>query len=258
MSGRAAGDQRFSPDPSKPRETGGGQGTIHGPVRDAFFHSLGTAPDRVYSLCQVHSRDVFTLGDPGDQGAALLPPAAFVREGDGMVSFSRLPVLAVTTADCLPVFLLDMHRGFFAALHSGWKGTGIVLRALTLMGEAGTRPEHVAAVLGPSIRNCCYRVDEERALAFEAEFGGGSKLIPPDAPYPLGPVIRRDASGGVFLDLQAANVRLLAAAGVKHIAHCEDCTFTDERLGSFRRQGPAAYTRMTALAGFFSPPMLQW
>jgi copper oxidase (laccase) domain-containing protein len=53
-----------------------------------------------------------------------------------------------------------------------------------------------------------------------------------------------------FIDLQAANARLLAGAGVRNIAVCEDCTFTDERLGSFRREGPA-YTRMAALIGYF-------
>jgi copper oxidase (laccase) domain-containing protein len=38
---------------------------------------------------------------------------------------------------------------------------------------------------------------------------------------------------------------------VKHIAVCENCTFTDERLGSYRREGPDAYTRMIAAAGLF-------
>jgi len=202
---------------------------IHGPVREEFFHSLGIPPEKVYSLMQVHSHDVFTLNDDGH----LPSPAAFARQGDGMVSFSADIVLAVTVADCLPVFLLDTENGCWSVLHSGWKGTGIVLKALEIMRRAGTRPEAVAAVLGPCIQSCCYRVDEERAKHFEAEFG---------------PVARRDDSG-LYIDLQAANIRLLASAGVRHIAHCTDCTFTDERLGSFRREGPQSYTRMIAMAG---------
>jgi copper oxidase (laccase) domain-containing protein len=63
----------------------------------------------------------------------------------------------------------------------------------------------------------------------------------------LGPVVKRGA-----LDLQAANVRMLVNAGVRHIALCRDCTFTDERLGSFRREGPS-YTAMAALVGAFHP-----
>jgi YfiH family protein len=165
-----------------------------------------------------------------------------------MLSFCRGAFLAITVADCLPVFLLDTVKGYFAALHSGWKGTGIVLKAVEMMRAAGSGD--IAAVLGPCIGGCCYRVDEERAAAFEGEFGGASVLAPPGTPYPLGPVTLRRGDG-VFLSLQAANARLLAAAGIRHIAYCEDCTYTDERLGSYRREGAGAYTRMAAVAGYF-------
>jgi YfiH family protein len=157
--------------------------------------------------------------------------------------------LAVTVADCLPVFLYDTEGGAFALLHSGWRGTGIVLKALALMtGRWGTRPEAIAAALGPCICSGCYRVDAERAVAFEAEFGG------PDGEYPLGRVIREWDPGEnrsekeFSLDLRAANARLLANAGVGNIAYCENCTYTDERLGSFRREG-TGYTRMAAVMG---------
>jgi copper oxidase (laccase) domain-containing protein len=96
-------------------------------------------------------------------------------------------------------------------------------------------------------------VDEERARAFEGEFGG------PDGEYPLGGVVREwepDRRGGgttksFSLNLQAANARLLANAGVRNIAYCENCTYTDARLGSFRREG-AGYTRMAAVMGHFT------
>jgi copper oxidase (laccase) domain-containing protein len=147
-------------------------------------------------------------------------------------------------ADCLPVFLYDTDTGAFALLHSGWKGTGIVLAALSMMAERwGTRPSAVAALLGPCIRPCCYQVDEERAAAFEAEFGGSG------GDYPLGPVVRR-SGGRPALDLQAANARLLAGAGARNLSYCVDCTFTDQRLGSFRREGQT-YTRMLAVLGYF-------
>jgi YfiH family protein len=167
-----------------------------------------------------------------------------------MVSRDRAAYLSVTVADCLPVFLYDTEGGGFGLVHSGWRGTGIVLAALRLMTERwNARPEAVAAVLGPCIQGCCYRVDEERARAFEDEFGG------PGGVYPLGPVVRREGADP-YLDLPAANARLLAGAGVRNIAVCEDCTYTDERLGSFRREGagknpkdPSAYTRMAAVLG---------
>jgi len=232
---------------------------IHGPRREAFFRSLGIPAEKVYSLIQVHSRDVYALGSPavnrpdsGSRRGSAEPfpaPEDFAKEGDGMVSFSPDVFLAVTVADCLPVFLLDTENGFFAALHSGWKGTGIVLKALEIMRNAGTRAEAVAAVLGPCIQSCCYRVGEDRAKLFSAEFGSASPHIQSSCGYPLGNVVRHD-NAGWYLDLQAANARLLASAGVRHIARCTDCTFTGERLGSFRREGEQSYTRMIAMAGF--------
>jgi YfiH family protein len=190
-------------------------------LRHEFFRSLGIEPERVKGLKQVHS-----------QAVSVAP--CFAGEGDGMVSFSGDPVLAVTVADCLPVFLLDVDTGAFAALHSGWKGTGIVLNALKLMGDT-VDSANIAAVLGPCIRSCCYNVDEGRAKGYRDRFGEDA--------------VRYD--GGLwYLDMQAANIALLEGAGVRHIAVCRDCTFTDDRLGSFRREREN-YTHMAAFTGIF-------
>jgi len=226
ISGRAAGDMAFRGN--------------HSDIRKAFFESQGICADKVYSLIQIHSKDVYCLPAPAPC------VSVFAREGDGMISFASGVFLAVTVADCLPVFLLDTEQGYWAVLHSGWKGTGIAANAVEMMKQAGTKPEALAAVLGPCIQDCCYRVDEERATQFEAEFA--SAQTHDDSGFPMGKVSRHDKSGW-YIGLQAANARLLAAAGVRHIAHCTDCTFTDERLGSYRRQGPQAYTRMIAMAG---------
>ena len=231
VSGREAGDMVFR-QPNRNREN--------------FFRSQGMPVERVYSLRQIHSCDVFTLGSPGNTMPDTLPlPDNFAREGDGMVSFSGEIFLAVTVADCLPVFLLDTENGYFALLHSGWKGTGIAANALEIMHKAGSKPEAIAAVLGPCIQGCCYRVDQQRAENFDAMFGSanyGSEN------FPLGDVIRKDDSGW-YINLQAANAKMLVSMGVRHIAYCTDCTFTDTRLGSFRREGAEAYTRMVAVAG---------
>jgi YfiH family protein len=210
------------------------------PARLALFSALGLDPERVFGFKQIHSREVLAVEKRN-------PPES---EADGMVSADRETALCVTVADCLPVYLLDTESGAFGLLHSGWRGTGIVLRALELMRRRWrTGPAAVAAVLGPCIDSCCYRVDEERAAAFENEFGAVPAGLSAEDAASLKPVTRREQGpGGVscYLDLKAANIRLLAGAGVRNIAVCGDCTFTDERLGSFRREG-ARYTRMAAM-----------
>jgi YfiH family protein len=251
ISSRFAGDMVYSTEGQNPAPPNS--------ARLALFSELGIDPDRVCGLKQIHSREVLAAD-------WRKPPAA---EADGLVCAGGETVLSLTAADCLPVYLYDTGSGAFALVHSGWRGTGIVLRALELMSELyRSRPEAVAAALGPCISACCYKVDPERAGAFEKEFGGNlpgleagveaadvEAGLDPAAAY-LGPVIRHEETkdGPVwYLDMKAANVRLLAGAGVRNIAVCEDCTFTDDRLGSFRREGlrNGSYTRMLALAGYF-------
>jgi len=199
--------------------------------RQALGEALDIPGEKWRLLRQVHSRQVLTADEEGP------PPGT---EGDGLVSADRSLCLGVTLGDCLPVFLYDTEGGCFGVVHSGWRGTGIVLEALRLMRERwGTRPEGCAAVLGPCIQACCYRVDGERAALFRSRFGEGES--------PLGPVVE-EREGGLYLGLQAANALLLSGAGVRHIACCGDCTFTEERLGSYRREGPD-YTRMLGWAG---------
>jgi YfiH family protein len=223
ISSRFAGDMKYSK---------------QNPVRLALFDIL--ALPLVYGLEQVHSRDVLAV----DRNR---PPAV---SADGMVSADREIALSVTVADCMPVYLFDTESGAFGLVHSGWKGTGIALRALELMREHWrTRPEAVAAVLGPCIGSCCYKVDENRAAMFESKFGA----IPPGSAaenLALPPVTLRNDTD-CRLDLKAANIRLLAAAGVRNIAVCGGCTFCDDRLGSFRREGAEHYTRMAAFCGCF-------
>jgi YfiH family protein len=221
------------------RFAGGMASNVRG-AGPALLSALGLEAPQVYSLEQIHSREVLAVDRRN-------PPAV---PADGMVTADREIVLSATVADCLPVYLFDTGTGAFGLLHSGWKGTGIVSGALRLMtGRWHTRPEAVAAVLGPCIGSCCYQVDAERAAAFEQEFGPCPPGLPAADAALLKPVTRRKG-GGWYLDLQAANTRLLAAAGVRNIALCGDCTFTDDRLGSFRREGPN-YTRMTALCGYW-------
>ncbi len=209
------------------------------PVREAFYRSQGYDPLHCYACTQTHSRRVIII----DKHTPNTYP-----EGDGLLTLNPELALSVTVADCLPIFLYDTNTRALGMLHSGWKGTGIVRTALETMNRSwGTRPEEVAAVLGPCIQGCCYQVDEERAGVFEAEFGSLKST------YPLGRVTKitetHDQTGDLwYLKLQAANAALLEEAGVRHMAYAEDCTFMDDRFGSFRREGQT-YTRMAALAG---------
>jgi YfiH family protein len=205
--------------------------------RGEIFSRLGIAGKKLFHCAQTHSRNAAVVAEND---------ADTLHAADGLVTGSGGAGLYVFVADCLPVFLFDTLNGAFSVLHSGWKGTGIVENALRLMEKSyGTRPENVSAVLGPCIRSCCYNVGEERALLYEKEFGGAGT-----AEFPLGPAVQKKESGDGtkwYIDMQAANAALLVKNNVYNISYCINCTFMDEYLGSYRRQG-ANFTKMMALA----------
>jgi len=198
------------------------------PWRSRLFTALGVAPDRVRAVRQVHSRTVIRVD--GSEAA----DGPFV-EADGMVSDRPDLLLTVTVADCLPILLADPRTGGFGLVHSGWKGTGIVVEAARTMARVfGSRAADIAVTIGPGIGPCCYTVPEDRHRLFRADFGDRA--------------VQRGLDGSFRLDLRAANVALLEREGVGHVSIVSDCTSCDPLLGSFRRQGPG-FTRMLAFIG---------
>jgi len=197
--------------------------------RARLLAALDVEPCRVRSVRQVHSRTVVRID--GSE-----PPDGPYLEADGMVSDRRDLLLTVTVADCLPIFLADRRTGAFALVHSGWKGTGIVVEAVRLMAAVyGARAADLAATIGPGIGPCCYTVPAERHERFRAEYG-------PRA-------VQRGLDGSFRLDLRAANAALLGREGVEEVVIVSDCTSCNPLLGSFRREGAAAFTRMLAFFG---------
>ncbi len=218
------------------------------PHRSRFIEGLGVPRERVFAVRQVHSRRVIVVESQD--------PSLLVRaEADGMVTRRRDILLSVTVADCLPILLRDRATGAFGLVHSGWKGTGIVVDALHVMESTwGTRPADVEVTIGPGIGACCYAVPAERVARFAQEFGASSVVRPGGAARP-GDAARPDGAAQPAgdaqprLDLRAANVALLQAAGVDDITVVSDCTGCTSALGSFRRQGPQKYTLMLAYVG---------
>jgi YfiH family protein len=150
-------------------------------------------------------------------------------EGDALLENRPGSVVAVKTADCIPVLLVDERRRAVAAVHAGWRGTvaSIAAEAVAAMGRRfGTRAVDLHAAIGPGIGKCCYEVGEEVAV----RFGG---------------------QGRGHIDLTDANRRQLEEAGVtgRRIYASNLCTMCrGEEFDSFRRDQDAA-GRMYSFAG---------
>lgn len=201
------------------------------PSHGRLLAAIGVEPDRARSVAQVHSRRVVLVDSQS-------PASMAAVQADGMATLRPDLLLTVTVADCLPIFLADRVSGAFAIVHSGWKGTGIAVDAIRLMGERfGTRAGDLAVAIGPGIGPCCYTVPRERHEEFRERFGRAA-------------VAGASAARGDYrLDLRRANVALLEAEGVRDISVVEECTCCSPRLGSFRREGSGEFTRMLAFIG---------
>lgn len=186
--------------------------------------------------------------------------------GDGLITDRPGIALAILTADCLPVLLVDRRQRVVGAFHAGWRGTQrrIVEKGLGIMRhEFGSRPEDVSAAIGPGIQECCYEVGEELQEQFESQFPYARELFhevqESDSvrkKYPLLFMNQRPPGHGelgikLYLDLRAANRRQLLEAGIpaRHIWASGSCTACESGK-FFSHRGEAGHTgRMMAVIG---------
>ena len=110
---------------------------------------------RLASANQVHGSRVVTHGH-GWEGWLRVDAA------DGHVAPERGLALAVSVADCVPVFM-GHPSGAVALLHSGWRGTAarIVERGIEALAYRGYAAGELRVHLGPSICGKCYEVSSD-------------------------------------------------------------------------------------------------
>jgi YfiH family protein len=132
-------------------------------------------------------------------------------EADGMLTDRPGLLLAIATADCVPVLLARRDGREVAALHVGWRGAhaGIVERFGALVRGRGGDPADWLAAIGPAAHACCYEVSAELIADFRARTGLPHETIAPQA--------RR-------LDLPAIVRWQLAQAGIDAQSAQPDCT----------------------------------
>src|SRR6266852_4515116 len=127
-----------------------------------FFDMLNIREDRIAFQRQTHSDHVKTVTAPG-----------VYDDCDALVTSGRDVFLAVSVADCVPIFLFDPETTTVAAVHSGWRGSkSQILRTAvaTMIDQFGALSEHIIGYIGPSAGVCCYEVGDEVASQFEDKF----------------------------------------------------------------------------------------
>jgi hypothetical protein len=166
---------------------------------------------RLATLKQVHSAAcVAARGRTGVLG-----------QGDALLENTPGGMVAVKTADCLPILLVDPVVRAVAAVHAGWRGTVARIAAgavAAMAAEFGTEPGNLRAAIGPGIGKCCFEVGPEVAAEFQEPVSGEGRRA--------------------HVDLAAANRRQLLEAGVtaSAIATSNLCTMCQaNEFESYRR-----------------------
>jgi polyphenol oxidase len=193
------------------------------------------------------------------------PPADHLA-GDGLITATPGLLLAIQTADCLPVILVDTKHRAVGVFHAGWRGTvkRIVEKGVGEMyRHFGTRPRDLKAAIGPGVHGCCYEVGEEVRIKFESQFEYGASLFhevkdsdPVREKYPLLFLTARapghsELPKRIFLDLVEANRQQLLAAGVakKNIDSSPLCTNCNPNLLFSYRAERGKTGRLMGVAG---------
>jgi polyphenol oxidase len=211
-------------------------GSIVEKNRAAFLkHLLGSRANSwpLVTVRQVHSDLIHCVSG--------IPHTPLV--GDGLVSDTPGVLLAIQTADCLPVILADTKRRAIGVFHAGWRGTvkRIVEKGVGEMHRwFDSSPRDIRAAIGPGIHNCCYEVGDEVRSQFESQFAYAADLFREIKEsdqirerYPLLFLTARapghsELPRRIFLDLVEANRRQLLAVGVPArnitaLPHCTSC-----------------------------------
>lgn len=194
--------------------------------------AMGVPVENLATVKQVHSPDVVTLAE-GDDIAVICD-----IEADGLVTTRRDVAIAVLTADCQPILLVDPGAGVIGACHAGWRGaiSGVIEATVQKMREQGAT--RILAVIGPTISQRAYEVGEDFMDEFLAEDFGHHRF------FAAGP------NGRPMFDLPAFGLMRLRDAGVEAewIRHC---TYSDpDRFFSYRRsthQHQADYGRLISV-----------
>ncbi len=234
----------ITPDWDAPPTVHGACSTRRGGVSEAGFASLNLAshvaddlerveqnrrilaqalnlPAQPEWLTQTHSIDVIDV--------------AHTRNRNGDAALTRRPgqVLAVLTADCLPVLFCNRQGSEIAAAHAGWRGLlgGILEQTVAAMQSDN---EQIMAWLGPAIGPAHFEVGAEVREAFIRHDAQAASAFVQNRPVHY------------LADLYQLARQRLKRQGVGAISGGEHCSFSDSaRFYSYRREAKTG--RMASL-----------
>lgn len=185
--------------------------------RVRIMRELGRPDGTWVALKQVHSNDVVQVTRQASKSI----------EADGLWTRDRAAVIAILTADCVPILFADVKGRAIGAVHAGWRGTAMKIagKMVKRLTDADVELADIRVAIGPCIGPQDFEIGPDVVLELTQAF-----------PSP-GAAIRPGEGDRSFADLWALNKRALVEAGVSdaNIEVVAHSTATDERFFSHRR-----------------------
>lgn len=187
----------------------------------------------------------------GEPTGALLPDGAFAGVDGALSGIERPLLLALRTADCLPVLGVDVETRSYGALHAGWRGVaaGILPNLLELWRGQGSSLEGVRLAIGPGIGPCCFEVRRDCLEAFRpghlkaaVQLRGGATFLH------LAEVLKRQA--GEY-GIAPERIETLPLCTCCHGSEAEGHPFASYRRS--RKRGEPGGSRNASFIGILSP-----
>ncbi len=177
---------------------------------------------QIYSVNQIHGSNILNI----NKDINLASSDNIPEKADSLITDLKGIPIMVMGADCNLILIADIAKKVVAAVHAGWKGTlhGIITEVILHMKRGfGSKVRDIFVAFGPSIRKCCYKVDNSTLEKFIDKFGCGSFFI--------------KKNNDIFLDLVNINYMQLKKLGLneENISDCGACTYCTHGFFSYRR-----------------------
>lgn len=184
-----------------------------------------TLPAEPIWLKQVHGADVYDA----DAGPAAASPVNIeIPVADAAITSCTNRVIAIMTADCLPVVLASTDGQVLGVAHAGWRGlaAGVLEQTLDALRRRASAQTRWRAWIGPAISQSCFEVGPDVFDAFMAHDARSSVFF--------AGIVGKEKW---LADLPALARHRLHQAGVDSVELSGDCTFRRADLYySYRRE----------------------
>ena len=189
--------------------------------RQIIAADLGQDLTRMTFASQVHGANVAIITEEWI-GAGAKEFSKAIANVDALVTKVRKVTLAIVAADCVPALMYDPYAGVIGAFHAGWRGAtqGIATATLEAMVQQGANPLTTHLAIGPSIRRCCYEVDQPVIAAVNRHYRQLGFSLHQEVIQEHGDHAQLDLATLVMDELYVAGVPRHAMLDVSICTHC--------------------------------------